>query len=113
MNRMTTLLAETSAYTDQDAYISDMALSSIWGDDPEDEIPAERIELLRRVWDFAHMDFSALRKASGLTQAAMADRFGIPLRTIENWDSGVRTPPGYVLRMMAEILKLTPKEETE
>lgn len=59
------------------------------------------------------MTFNELRSASGLTQAAMAERFGIPLRTIENWGSGVRTPPAYVLRMMAEILKLTPKEETE
>ena len=26
------LYAETGAYTDRDAYVSDMALSSVWGD---------------------------------------------------------------------------------
>lgn len=110
MNTLTTLLAETSAYTDRDAYISDLALSSMWGDAPEDDIPADRLALLGRVWDFAHMDFRAIRQASSLTQAAFADRFGIPKRTIEAWDEGQRTPPAYVLRMMAQLLGIIPTE---
>ena len=109
MSTITTLLAETSAYTDRDAYISDLALSSMWGDDPEDDIPADRLSLLGRIWDFAHMDFRAIRQACGLTQAAFADRFGIPKRTVENWDSGSSTPPPYVLRMLAQLLGLLPQ----
>lgn len=110
MNTLTTLLAETSAYTDRDAYISDLALSSMWGDGPEDEIPADRLALLGRIWDFSMMDFRAIRQASGLTQAAFADRFGIPKRSVENWDSGASTPPPYVLRMLAQLLGLLPAE---
>lgn len=36
---------------DRDAYVSDWALSSVWGDDPEAEIPAARIETLGQLWD--------------------------------------------------------------
>ena len=34
------LYAETGAYTDRDAYVSDMALSSVWGDADDAEVPA-------------------------------------------------------------------------
>lgn len=41
----------------------------------------------------------------GLSQTELARRFGIPLRTIQNWHTGVRNPPIYVVRMMDELLK--------
>ena len=46
----------------------------------------------------------------GLTQQALSDRFGIPLRSIENWAGGRRQPPEYLLDMMVEILS---KERTK
>ena len=52
------------------------------------------------------MTIKEIRTAAGLTQAAMAARFGIPKRTIENWEGGKREPPEYVVRMIAEILKI-------
>ena len=48
------LYAETGAYTDRDAYVSDMALSSVWGDAEDVEIPAERLALLGGIWDGMH-----------------------------------------------------------
>ena len=42
--------------------------------------------------------------ASGLSQTALAKRFGIPLRTVQNWCGGKSSAPDYVLRMMREIL---------
>lgn len=41
----------------------------------------------------------------GLSQTALSKRFGIPLRTIQDWHAGRRTPPDYVVRMMDEILQ--------
>ena len=41
----------------------------------------------------------------GLSQTALAKRFGIPLRTVQDWHAGRRTPPDYVVGMMVEILK--------
>lgn len=42
-----------------------------------------------------------------LKQTELADRFGIPLRTVQDWHGERRTPPEYVVRMMVEILELT------
>ena len=41
----------------------------------------------------------------GLSQTALAKRFGIPLRTVQDWHAGRRTPPGYVVGMIIEILE--------
>ena len=40
-----------------------------------------------------------------LTQKALAERFGIPLRTVEDWSAGRRKPPEYVVRMIQTILE--------
>lgn len=47
-----------------------------------------------------------IAEASGLSYRALAARFGIPTRTVEDWSAGRRHPPEYVLRMMAEILRV-------
>jgi transcriptional regulator with XRE-family HTH domain len=44
------------------------------------------------------------RKASGLTQQGMADRTLIPLRTLQKWEIGERTPPPYVQRFVLNEL---------
>ena len=41
----------------------------------------------------------------GLSQTALAKRFGIPLRTVQDWHSERRTPPDYVVNMMIELLE--------
>jgi DNA-binding transcriptional regulator YiaG len=41
----------------------------------------------------------------GLSQTALAKRFGIPLRTVQDWHAGRRVPPGYVKNMIVEILE--------
>jgi transcriptional regulator with XRE-family HTH domain len=33
-----------------------------------------------------------LREAAGMTQAALAEAAGVPLRTYQTWEQGVRTP---------------------
>ena len=51
-------------------------------------------------------EFQAARWAAGLTQKAMADLMEIPLRTIQKWEQGERTPPPYVRRFVLNELKL-------
>ncbi len=46
------------------------------------------------------MNFKELRKQSGMTQKQISDYFGIPKRTIENWDAGVNKCPEYLLDLM-------------
>lgn len=44
-----------------------------------------------------------------LSQTALAKRFGIPLRTVQDWHAGRRVPPEYVVNMMDELLEKDPK----
>lgn len=42
----------------------------------------------------------------GFSQSALARRFNIPLRTVQNWHEGTRKPPEYVVGMIEEIFRL-------
>lgn len=48
----------------------------------------------------------ALRKSTGLTQAAFSEKYGIPKRTLENWEGGVNKPPEYVYKMLERLVEL-------
>lgn len=41
-----------------------------------------------------------LRTASGMTQKAFSEYFGIPKRSIENWEGGKRECPPYLFDLM-------------
>lgn len=51
------------------------------------------------------MTFKELRKLSGMTQKAFSEYFGIPKRTIENWDNDVNKCPEYLLDLMIYKLR--------
>jgi putative transcriptional regulator len=50
-------------------------------------------------------DIKALRKSTGLTQKAFAELTGIPKRTIEQWESGRRNPPDYLIKLLVYYLE--------
>ena len=91
---------------DRDAYVSDWALSSAWGDAPEAEISAARIEMLGQLWDTAHLTIRDIRAHTGLSQAAFSVRYCIPRRTVENWESGDRQCADYIRLLLAEAVGL-------
>ena len=41
-----------------------------------------------------------LRQQSGMTQKDFSEYFGIPKRTIEDWDRGARKCPEYLIALM-------------
>lgn len=43
-----------------------------------------------------------LRSTLCLTQKAFAEKYGIPQRTLEGWESGTRKPPLYVTNLLVE-----------
>lgn len=47
-----------------------------------------------------------LRKETGLSQSKFAAKFGIPVRTLQQWEQGVSAPPEYLVRMMVYIMEL-------
>ena len=52
-------------------------------------------------------------KEDGYSQTELAKRFGIPLRTVQNWHGGQREPAPYVVPMMEEILRAERAAETK
>lgn len=54
------------------------------------------------------MTFKELRQRSGMNQTEFANYFGIPRRTVQNWEGGQRQCPEYLLDLMK--YKLNHKE---
>lgn len=71
-------------------------------------IPVERSAELRRrtqakneknrltAGNGGKMKIKELRARTGLSQAKFAEKYGIPKRTIEDWEAGRHDPPAYV-----------------
>lgn len=50
-------------------------------------------------------EFKNLREQSGMNMKKFAAHFGIPYRTIQNWEAGVNKCPEYLLKLMEFKLK--------
>ena len=55
----------------------------------------------------ATVNIRDMRKQLGDTQSEFAERYNIPFRTVQNWETGMRKPPEYIL----ELLKARIKED--
>ena len=47
-----------------------------------------------------------MRSEAGMSQVKFAEYFGIPRRTLEDWERGVRIPPDYLVRLLAYKLTM-------
>ena len=45
------------------------------------------------------------RQAAGLSQQGVTDTLGIPRRTLQDWEAGKRTPPGWAEALVIEKLE--------
>lgn len=68
------------------------------------------------------MDIAAmirrLRESVNMSRKEFSEHTGIPVRTLEDWEAGRRTPPEYIPRLIGYQLKYEkllaePKEEWE
>ena len=46
-----------------------------------------------------------IRVKHGLTQTQMSELTGVPFRTIQNWETGVRKCPDYVAKMVVNMVE--------
>ncbi len=51
------------------------------------------------------MDIRGMRSQLGDTQSEFAARYHIPFRTIQNWETGVRKPPEYIINLLESQVK--------
>lgn len=47
-----------------------------------------------------------LRTSTGMNRREFAEYFGIPYRTVQDWELGNRTMPGYLLRLMSYYVQV-------
>ena len=46
-----------------------------------------------------------LRESTEMSRKEFSEHTGIPVRTLEDWEAGRRTPPEYIPRLIAYQLK--------
>jgi putative transcriptional regulator len=65
-------------------------------------VPGVRLHVPREV------DVSAIRRRTGLSQAAFSRRIGVSTGTLRNWEQGRRTPDGPA-RVLLALLARNPR----
>ena len=58
------------------------------------------------------MELKEMRKLLRLSQSAFGERYNIPVRTIQDWESGRRKAPRYVLELLERVVKEDVDSET-
>ena len=51
------------------------------------------------------MNIREMRTLLGETQSEFAERYNIPFRTVQNWETGVRKPPEYIMDMLESRIR--------
>ena len=63
--------------------------------------------------ELQQLELHILRNEIGLNRKEFAIEYGIPLRTIEDWEHGKRKMPDYLLRLLAYRVKMDARNKTE
>lgn len=57
------------------------------------------------------MKIKEIRKLTELSQAKFGEKYNIPVRTIENWESEKRTPAEYIVELLEFKVRADIKKE--
>ena len=49
-------------------------------------------------------DIKSIREILGISRAEFSRRYRIPVRTLEDWEWGKRTPPDYVIWLLERVV---------
>ena len=96
------LYTDVLEIADYDMYICERGWQN-WMNDFDLDTIVKTLDLIREI---SLRSFQELRKETGLSQARMAHAFGIKTRTIENWESGSRTPPEHDKLLISYVIFL-------
>lgn len=106
------LLGEAKAASSEEMFVAEWATSSIFDPDPDAAAPdyEEIVRYLRDIWTAAHVTVKEIRQHTGLSQAAFAQRYAIPKRSVENWERAggaeARSCPPYLILLLAQVTGL-------
>lgn len=104
------LFAEAVATDDPTAYLSDWALSSMWGD-PADrcEIPDSRIAFLRHLWEASGWSVSEICYHARITMVELSQISLVPYRTLQRWAADSEKFAARDRYYLLHLLGLLPK----
>ena len=78
-------------------------------DNPEWKERAKKI-----LQEFAEqISIKNMRIRMGMSQSQFANYIGIPVRTLQEWEQGKRTPPSYIVKMVHNIMRLEDEKKKE
>lgn len=97
---------EAGNYSDPDAFSSDVALSLLDPDNPDQDVDIGLLEQLRTLWFVRMSPFKDFLNFLCLSQTQCSVRFCIPLKTVQNWAGEINAPAPYIRLMMAEATGL-------
>ncbi len=89
------LYGEALEYSDIDLYIAERGWQE-WMDKVNN--PSNVLKLTYRL---ANQSCKDMRESAGYSRAALSRAYNIPIRTLEDWEKGVRTPPVYLITLIA------------
>lgn len=95
------LKAALADNTEKQVFINKWAYNDIFSDDETEKCYIG--QEIAKIWDTAHISVKEIRAQTGLPQAKFAEKFLIPRRTLENWESRVNEIPDYTRLMLAEL----------
>lgn len=102
--RFKEIVTEAEAQPDQAVFLAEYGIPEwILNEVTDSEVQAA-VDLITAIHTVVHMTSAELVRTSGMTQTKFAERFMIPLRTVQNWCGGQRTMPRYEKFMFAVIL---------
>lgn len=77
---------------DFESFVAEEGLPPCFADYPDDKI----LPIFEAVWGLRENPIKGIKKATGFTSQNICDGYHIPVRTINDWARGERTPPEYV-----------------
>ena len=102
--RFKEIVTEAEAQPDRDLFLVEYGVPEWLLNEVTDNEVQPAVELITRIHTVVYMTSAELVKTSGMTQTKFAERFMIPLRTVQNWCGGQRAMRQYEKFMFAVIL---------
>ena len=59
------------------------------------------------------MNSRRIRGMLGVSRTEFSRRYGIPVRTLENWDNGKNSPPDWILALLERVVREDAEKEDE
>ena len=82
------LFTEAVSTDNRQAFVSDLSLSSLWGDPPDrEDIPQSRIDFLDQLYAAAHWTVTDICDQAGITVRKLEAITLTPYRTLMRWNS--------------------------